>query len=199
MGRGASDDGRPEECEFPCSIPAHRPSGVSVLTSLAGSKVIAMDAEEAVETIDAAVGTDLNRRTVRAIDEYMTVLEGEGPHSYAVYSQSGQCYEIDGATGTCSCPDHQQRDLKCKHLQRVHLETAQEPERWQAVTSDLGTALLDVDAEITRLEQQIADLQAAQRALGRLVDRLEELRPADSEGIDAAPADPQGVAPLADD
>jgi len=158
-----------------------------------------MDAEEAVETIDAAVGTDLDRRTVRAIDEYMTVLEGEGPHSYAVYSQSGQCYEIDGATGTCSCPDHQRRGSECKHLRRVHLETAQEPERWQAVTSDLGTALLDVDAEITRLEQQIAELEAAKRALGRSIDRLEALRPADRGAVDAVPADPQGAACRADD
>ena len=128
-----------------------------------------------------------------------TVEDGEQPHTHEGYSEAGRRYAVDGATETCSCPDHQQRDLECKHLRRVRLETDRDSERWQAVTSDIGTAILGIDDEIDRLEQRINELEAAQRALGRLVDRVDELRPDQRSGIDAEPADAAGAVTPADD
>jgi hypothetical protein len=41
---------------------------------------------------------------------------------YEVESESGSQYTVDVEEGRCSCPDHQNRDAKCKHIQRVALE-----------------------------------------------------------------------------
>ncbi|WP_250873146.1 SWIM zinc finger family protein [Halomarina rubra] len=41
---------------------------------------------------------------------------------YEVESDSGHTYAVDLVDGKCSCPDHQMRGVRCKHIRRVALE-----------------------------------------------------------------------------
>ncbi|HET7325437.1 MAG TPA: SWIM zinc finger family protein, partial [Halococcus sp.] len=67
---------------------------------------------------------DLGRmpaRAARAWTERMAVTAlGEG--RYGVESQSGATYTVDLSRGRCSCPDHEIRGERCKHLRRVAIE-----------------------------------------------------------------------------
>jgi hypothetical protein len=45
-----------------------------------------------------------------------------GGGRYAVDSQSGATYVVDLPAGSCTCPDHQIRGERCKHLRRVAIE-----------------------------------------------------------------------------
>lgn len=52
----------------------------------------------------------------------MSVLEGFGASEageYVVVSQSGSQYDVDVLTETCTCPDHEHRQNRCKHLRAV--------------------------------------------------------------------------------
>ena len=60
-------------------------------------------------------------RTRRALCEDMTVRYGERGPRYEVHSESGNTYTVDVAAATCSCPDHEKRAVRCKHLRRVDL------------------------------------------------------------------------------
>lgn len=75
---------------------------------------------------------EIEPRDVRALTEYMTVLENEGiakgaPGLYAVISQSGSQYIVDARTGACQCPDFQRFTPRggCKHVRRVAFATGQ--------------------------------------------------------------------------
>jgi len=37
--------------------------------------------------------------------------------------QNGGTYTVDGRRGRCTCPDHEHRGARCKHLRRVALAT----------------------------------------------------------------------------
>lgn len=45
-----------------------------------------------------------------------------GDGRYEVAAASGNAYEVDLDAGWCACPDHQFRDVRCKHLRRVAIE-----------------------------------------------------------------------------
>ena len=60
-------------------------------------------------------------RTRRALTEDMTVHFGRCGPTYQVESESGKTYSVDVVAETCTCPDHTQRDVFCKHLRRVDL------------------------------------------------------------------------------
>ena len=75
---------------------------------------------------DAYDSTDFDRRDARALTEYMTVL-GEGGDVYSVTTESGSEYAVDAREGRCTCPDHQHRGARCKHLRRVAFATGAEP------------------------------------------------------------------------
>ena len=73
-------------------------------------------------------GTDLEPRDVRALTQYLTVLEdvGRARHAadlYLVVSESGREYLVDARTDTCECPDHAHRGVLCKHARRVAFAT----------------------------------------------------------------------------
>jgi hypothetical protein len=88
--------------------------------------------------------TDLQKRDVRALTEYMTVLP-LGGELYSVTTGSGSEYRVDALKGRCTCPDKQHNledgDL-CKHERRVRFATGE----WaipgwadtEAVDSQLG-------------------------------------------------------------
>lgn len=71
-----------------------------------------------------ALAPDLRRldeRAARAWTEQMAVRPLSGAR-YAVDSASGATYVVDALAGTCTCPDHQIRGERCKHVRRVAIE-----------------------------------------------------------------------------
>lgn len=77
---------------------------------------------------DANESIDLEPRDVRALTQYLTVLDDVGRARgadglYLVVSQSGSEYLVDGRTGACECSDHEYRDVHCKHARRVDFAT----------------------------------------------------------------------------
>lgn len=98
-----------------------------------------------IESIDG----DLDERDVRALTEYLTVLEdvdrARGAEDvYLVVSQSGSEYLVDLRFKSCECPDAEHRDPDggCKHVRRVEFATdARRAPAWvdlDDVAGDLG-------------------------------------------------------------
>lgn len=79
--------------------------------------------------------TDLPKRTVRALTEYMTVLPKTGRAKdanglFLVVSESGSEYLVDSGESRCDCPDAEynlEADEHCKHEQRVNYATGRTP------------------------------------------------------------------------
>ena len=69
-------------------------------------------------------GTELDPRTQRAHEEDMDVSLLAKGGVYEVHSQSGNTYEVDVVSSSCTCPDWQDRKPEggCKHLRRVDME-----------------------------------------------------------------------------
>ena len=63
----------------------------------------------------------MDERAARAWTERMAV-RPLGGGRYAVDSQSGATYVVDLLHGRCTCPDHEIRGERCKHLRRVAIE-----------------------------------------------------------------------------
>ena len=88
--------------------------------------------------------TDLQKRDVRALTEYMTVLP-LGGELYSVTTQSGSEYHVDALEARCTCPD-KQHNLEdgelCKHERRIRFATGEWAiPRWadtEAIDSQLG-------------------------------------------------------------
>lgn len=71
-----------------------------------------------------ALAPDLRRldeRAARAWTESMAVRPLPGSR-YAVDAESGATYVVDATAGTCTCPDHEIRGRRCKHIRRVAIE-----------------------------------------------------------------------------
>lgn len=85
------------------------------------------NASAALEDAVTDGSTDLQKRDVRALTEYMTVLL-LGGDMYSVTSQSGSEYRVDALKARCTCPD-KQHNLKdgelCKHERRVRFATGE--------------------------------------------------------------------------
>ena len=60
-------------------------------------------------------------RSQRARMERMAV-RPLGGGVYEIESQSGNVYSVDLPGGRCTCPDHNFRGVRCKHLRRVAME-----------------------------------------------------------------------------
>jgi len=84
--------------------------------------------------------TDLEQRDVRALKEYMTTLS-LGDDVYSVTTQSGSEYCVGAREGRCTCPDHQYREVECKHIRRVAFATGERP-------IPAGTDADEVDAQL---------------------------------------------------
>ncbi len=70
---------------------------------------------------------DLEPRTSRAVDESMAVSLLKKGGRYEVRSASGNWYEVDVISESCTCPDWRKRTPEggCKHLRRVDHEIKQ--------------------------------------------------------------------------
>jgi hypothetical protein len=95
----------------------------------------------ALQSAATAESIDIEKRTRKALTQYLTVLE-EGPSLYSVTSESGAEYCVDTRAGRCTCDDHQYRDVVCKHRRRVAFATGAE-----AIPADAAAAL-DVDDQL---------------------------------------------------
>jgi predicted nucleic acid-binding Zn finger protein len=66
--------------------------------------------------------SDVEPRTLRALEEYMTVLPEEGTGLCKVYTESGSEYTVDPHDGACTCPDMRHNlghNESCKHVRRA--------------------------------------------------------------------------------
>lgn len=63
-------------------------------------------------------------RSQRARMERMAVTP-IGGGIYEIESQSGNVYSVDLPGGRCTCPDHNFRGVRCKHLRRVAMEVTE--------------------------------------------------------------------------
>lgn len=97
----------------------------------------------------------LDDRDVRALTEYLTVLDDVGrvrgaDDLFLVVSESGSEYLVDRRTERCGCPDAEHRDPDggCKHVRRVAFATGARPvpAGLQGVDPQLG-AHVDVDLD----------------------------------------------------
>jgi len=90
----------------------------------------------AQESADTTARTDLelDDRTRRALAESLSVLTPRGtPVTDAnrtlvsVVSHSGESYRVDVLKGRCTCPDHEHREARCKHLRRAAIALGTRP------------------------------------------------------------------------
>lgn len=66
-------------------------------------------------------GGDPETRAGRARWEPMAVVP-VGAGRYDVVTAESRVYTVDLPDGSCTCPDHQHRDARCKHVRRVAME-----------------------------------------------------------------------------
>ena len=80
-----------------------------------------IDAESSIDTDDESdAESDVDERSARAAAEEMTVRPLRD-RRYVVETDGGT-YVAALNAGTCTCPDHAIRGLRCKHLRRVAME-----------------------------------------------------------------------------
>jgi len=118
---------------------------------------------------------DSDPRTERARTEEMDVSLLRKGGMYEVESASGNTYEVDVASKTCTCPDFTKRQPNggCKHLRRVDIEirsgSVPRPDgRLPAtvgVVEQLAEAVHDLDREIEEREAKRRELQTALEVL----------------------------------
>jgi hypothetical protein len=82
-----------------------------------------MDRRHPFEPIPDCI-EEKDTRTQRAYREEMQVSLAQAGGRYTVYSASGNTYEVDIASKTCTCTDFRENEPAggCKHLRRVDLE-----------------------------------------------------------------------------
>jgi predicted nucleic acid-binding Zn finger protein len=88
---------------------------------------------------------EIEPRTRRALEEYMTVVPEDGTGLCTVYTESGSEYVVDAEDGACTCPDVRHNlghDEACKHQRRARFALGLD-----AVPSDAVEAL-DVDPSL---------------------------------------------------
>lgn len=150
-----------------------------------------MDPDEALGVVADLEVDGVEARWLRAIDECMSVLAVNEAVAKVV-SESGSTYLVNPAKEWCGCPDHDKRDVECKHLRRVQAERGLAGDDVEGVSEGLARLDAAIDAEVGRLEARIDDLRAAQRAFQRLDDKLATITP--TEPVTETDAGHPGIA-----
>jgi len=120
---------------------------------------------------------ELEPRTKRARTEEMDVSLLQKGGIYEVQSESGNIYEVDIASKTCTCPDFTKRNPSggCKHLRRADFEIRGEnvprPDGRLPETTDM---IEQLSAEIRELEQEIEKRVEQRQKLQTTVAVIEE-------------------------
>jgi hypothetical protein len=90
---------------------------------------------------------EIEPRTRRALEEYVTVLPEEDTGLCRVYTESGEEYVVDAVDGACTCPDVRHNlghDELCKHQRRCRFALGIDAVPVEAVEE------LDVDESLGR-------------------------------------------------
>jgi hypothetical protein len=90
-----------------------------------GGCLFGVQATMSIKTADDEKSIAVDPRTRRALSESMTVLP-MGGEVYSVTTESGSEYRVDAREERCTCPDHEHRDARCKHIRRVAFATGDE-------------------------------------------------------------------------
>jgi hypothetical protein len=120
---------------------------------------------------------ELEPRTKRARNEEMDVSLLQKGGIYEVQSESGNIYEVDIASKTCTCPDFKKRNPSggCKHLRRADLEVRSgnvpRPDGRLPETTDVVKQL---SAEVRELDQEIEEREDRRQKLEATVGVIEE-------------------------
>ena len=133
--------------------------------------------------------TELDPRTRRAREEDMDVSLLAKGGVYEVHSQSGNIYEADVVSSSCTCPDWQDRKPEggCKHLRRVDVEikagAVPQPDGHlpeELLTNRSGDDLTACTERITKriqlLETEIERRQHKREKLSSALAIIEEFR-----------------------
>jgi len=121
---------------------------------------------------------ELEPRTKRARNEEMDVSLLQKGGIYEVQSESGNIYEVDIASKTCTCPDFTKRNPSggCKHLRRADLEIREgnvpRPDGRLPETTDVVEQLA---TEIRELDQEIEEREDRRQKLEATVAVIEEV------------------------
>lgn len=118
-------------------------------------------------TTDVSVTDFVNERDCRALTETMFVAQ-DAPDLYTVRTESGE-YVVDVREPACTCPDFQYRDVKCKHIRRVELES--DPGATTALAESLDDALSRLDDRLAYLASKRAECVQLQAAIERFEHR----------------------------
>ena len=121
---------------------------------------------ETSSTAAAAFADAVDERDCRALTETMFVRR-DAPDLYEVRTTSGGEYTVDAREPACTCPDFQYRDVACKHIRRVRLETGDR---------DVDELAGEIDAALDAIDDRIAALAGRRAEFVRLqsaVDRFE--------------------------
>ncbi|WP_211195003.1 SWIM zinc finger family protein [Halorhabdus amylolytica] len=78
----------------------------------------------ALQTAATDRRTDLDDRDARALTECMSVLP-KGGDVYTVVGENGGTYGVDLREERCTCPDHEYREARCKHIRRAEFATGE--------------------------------------------------------------------------
>lgn len=120
---------------------------------------------------------EIEPRTERARTEEMDISLLQKGGIYEVQSESGNIYEVDVASETCTCPDFTKRNPSggCKHLRRTDIEirsgNVPRPDGRLPRTTDVVEQL---SAEIRELEQEIEKREDRRQKLEATVAVIEE-------------------------
>jgi len=120
---------------------------------------------------------ELDPRTKRARTEEMDVSLLQKGGIYEVQSESGNIYEVDIASKTCTCPDFTKRNPRggCKHLRRADLEVRSgnvpRPDGRLPEATDMVEQL---SAQIRELEQEIEERVEQRQKLQTTVGVIEK-------------------------
>jgi hypothetical protein len=92
------------------------------------------------DTPDPQDADGIAERDRRALTECMIVLP-EGGDVYTVVGENDSTYQVDTRGGRCTCPDHEHRDVHCKHIRRATFATGQRPIPPQVEADDVDDQL----------------------------------------------------------
>ena len=120
-------------------------------------------------------------RTERALAECMTVLP-DGRDVYTVVGENGGTYRVDAREERCTCPDHEHRSARCKHLRRVAFATGARsvPASVDTVDDHLGQHT-DTGAVVVASDGGVIDAGDEGEILDASEERESGGRPADCD------------------